>query len=297
MRGQWFAALLACVLALAAPSAAPAGTPAGAMSAPGDAVLSKQAFADRFLAALKAAAPQLKVTAKSVEEYEVAQPGGETGVLNLANVYQDYTDDPELLDELIGRMVRVVIAASSTDQDFEASRVLILLRPEAYVEGDPKFRDQPDRRQVFRPFAGDLFAVIGADMGESIFYPNREDLRKKFPGSEDALWKRALENTRKILAGRIKLQDDGEGIVSIFAPGLASGVLLDDSFWERPEFKGKGDLVALVTKDEVLVVHEGNAAGLKLLRDYIADEQAADRYLLSAVLLVRRNGKWEVLRS
>lgn len=254
--------------------------------------LSQQQFAERFQAALIAALPKDdKVRMRSVETFDIVLPDGATMTVGVGATYQDYLGSSEDADSIIASLV-ASIAQVAKRAPIEPAELRAVLGPVGYAT---RIRpEQTDRElPLSRPFAGDLYAIIGRLQAGSIGIPARQDLAP-LNLSDDAVWALALENTRKEMQDpKIRVLEGG--LIAVQAGPATTSLMLDDAFWDRPEFKGKGDLVVLLLSTTILVAHEGVDTGVSEMRAYIADPQKSAGPLLTDNLLVRRNGKWVVL--
>lgn len=77
--------------------------------------------------------------------------------------------------------------------------------------------------------------------------------------------------------------------------GLASSLVVDEAFWSSSVMIEQGPLVvALAQRDEIYIVPLSDGGMVRRLRQALADA-ADDPNTLSPKLLVRRDGRWELL--
>src|ERR1041385_1750342 len=105
----------------------------------------------------------------------------------------------------------------------------------------------------------------------------------------------AVENLGRILP-RIEVHP-GEIYSMITAGGnYEASLLLLDEIWDRRQFKVSGDIVvALPTRDVLLVTGSQNPAGIVKLREVAAQLTSQSPYHLTSDLFVRRGGGFKLL--
>ncbi|MDQ0463657.1 hypothetical protein QO010_001428 [Caulobacter ginsengisoli] len=260
------------------------------------ALLTPRAFTDRFVEALHQAAPQLKVTRKSVDELDITAPGEkEPAQLYLGNAYRQYANNPSALDEIIGRFVRVTMAMNQTLPIVRAD-MRLLIRPASYLAELARLQKEQgmDDPPLSRPFTGDLVILLGQNTPDAYRYPLGSDVRKELGDDQDAIWASARTATLAAMTD-IQFETVAPGLVLVSAnDDLAPSLLLDDAFWRRKELEGPGELtVAVLDKSTLLVGHVQDQKDFDFLQGFVT-EQFDNGDALSKVLLVRRGGQWMV---
>jgi uncharacterized protein YtpQ (UPF0354 family) len=106
----------------------------------------------------------------------------------------------------------------------------------------------------------------------------------------------AVTNLRRILKG---VQSRGDGTVIMLTAGgsYEASLLLLDELWSKQARVVDGDVVASVpNRDVLLFTGSRSAAGIAKICEMMA--RAGERqYAISRTLLVRRAGRWQVLRT
>ena len=160
------------------------------------------------------------------------------------------------------------------------------------VVGDLERRDSSasPSNVVFDTLADDLIVAYGEDRPNYIRYVVATDL-KKAGIQRDKLRTLAIENLRQIL-GRVRFLEI-DGTYRAHAGGVyeASLLLLPD-MWTRDRFRVRGEIVvALPTRDLLLVTGSEDAKGLASIRAIVKDRFDRGAYGISPNLYVYRDGK------
>jgi hypothetical protein len=239
-------------------------------------------FRDCVADAIRRRHPAASVARVGGDEIRVVWPSGEDSVLHLSRAYEVHRAAPRnlpvLLDELLSMLGPVEIAA--------ADELVVLARP--FTLG----ADQPDPGQLRRQLVGDLAVVVALDKPESYVYPPAEELRDGLNLDDDALWERALRNTRERLGVEPVPLVPEQVLLIQTDDGLASGLLALDAFWDSPELTAFGPLaVAAPYQSEVHIAPLSDAQAVERLRKVLAE--AAGPFFLSDALLVRHGGGWK----
>jgi hypothetical protein len=96
------------------------------------------------------------------------------------------------------------------------------------------WRTQRDEME-FRPFAGDVIAVIGTDETGSFTYPEKDRIYRDTNLSGQALWRRALRNT-DAFAWTAEITAYADGRMWVDSQYISAATLIfAESFWRRPE--------------------------------------------------------------
>jgi uncharacterized protein YtpQ (UPF0354 family) len=147
--------------------------------------------------------------------------------------------------------------------------------------------------KIWRPLAGDLWIVYVWDQPNGMQFLTNDD-----PGqhglSAQTLHERAMANYLKARPG-VEV-DTTEGVyIARTHDNYDASLLLDDAFWRQMGGKIRGDLLACVpTRDVVLISGTGEDGGLARLRLAARKIMEVGDHLVSATVLRRAGGKWEV---
>lgn len=150
---------------------------------------------------------------------------------------------------------------------------------------------------VHESLNSELDVVYAEDSPHNIRYLNHGNL--KALGIDPRLLRQhAIENLTSILRGEMEIHG-GDGVYLISAGGnYEASFLLFDDFWESGALEVDGDyVVAIPTRDLLLVTGSDNRAGIERVRDVAGDASARGAYALTPVLFVRKHGAFEVFEG
>ena len=247
-----------------------------------------------FAARLKIALPGHSVTVVQSLQVHVKGPDGSEATSYLDNAYTEYNRDPASKDETLQRHVTSFIETLTLSGRVDPERIVPVIKDRAWPKEMSKVGGKTKKamKLVVDDLNGDLVIVYAEDGERNIRYFSPEDFEKT--GIErGALRSVAVENLRRILPD-VEVHA-GELLSMLTAGGdyVASLLLLDD-IWSGGQIKVDGEIVVAVpSRDVLLVTGSRNEKGIRELRK-LAKEAAADNsYSLSDLLFVYRNGKFE----
>lgn len=248
--------------------------------------LSRQAFRDAYVAVLKSQKPdiELQLPADDQTRLNVLENGEVDLTAFLDNPYGDYVGDPQQLDDILHRHVRLLLGKSA---DFEAeatsTQLVVLLRADSLLTTTNGYEF------LRRPFVGDLLQVLMIDGTETLRYATPGDI-ERFGLTEEA----AFDLARKNLRDRIGPVDTEEvqGI-TVFAAdsGLAAGLPT------LPEFclAGQpGKLILMAARAHFFSAPRERADVASALKD-ITRRMIADGASMSTTLIECQAGAWSVV--
>jgi len=251
--------------------------------------LSPRAFTAAFAAAATAAMPTAKVAVAGDLHLETRGAGGDATTTDLRNAYQVYLADPSQLDSVIKRYVAVLADTVAVGGKTAVDRlhVVPVLKSTGWVAAVQQQRKAvPTAQLLTEPFNSDLMIVYAEDLPSSVrFLMTHDDV-----GDRVSLRDRAVANLKRMLP-KIEMRTGAHGMFIISAGGeYEASLLLLDEVWSSGQIKVDGDIVvALPTKDVLLVTGSRNAAGLASLREAV-QRLAAAPYSLTPSLFVYRGG-------
>lgn len=255
-------------------------------------------FTAELAAELKAALPKTTVTI--VKDLQVTVETAEGGVMNcrLENAYAAYADDPAIKAEVMREFSQAcsgMIATGGAAADVTRIVPLIKDRPfleEARAEA-ARSGENSDAGLVWEGYNPELVILYGQDSANRIDYLRSEQLAELKLKRAD-LRALACRNLERLLPA---LEVVGKhGIYRLGAGGdYEASLLLLDSVWSRPELVVKGELViAIPTRDVLLVTGSEDARGLAQVRRMVDQEWEQQDYRLTRAVFVRRTGKFEL---
>lgn len=252
------------------------------------AMLSGPQFRERIVAQVKREQPQARVELVGDLDVRVTVPGEEPMIQSFARPYGIYRNEPERLGEIVRTM-----GASFQPVAVTPAALLVLVRSSA--SNPPPGPGGPADRGLVRPIAGDLVALVAVDAPDAYKFLRASILRGKLKLDDAAIWARALANTRAAIAIEPRTVRAGQPVEVSTGKGLASSLLADDAFWAAKTVAASGPVVvAAVGRDELYLSPLSDGRAVAALRQGLADV-ANDPDTLSPRLLVRRNGRWEIL--
>ncbi len=259
------------------------------------AALSKEAFTQEFATVLRAAVPGHKVDIVEPLHLRITHPDGTDSTAYLDNAFKEYQSDPDAHQELIER--RVAAWVESIDSDgvpLDPKNIVPIIKDRGWVEEArtmSKARGfDPDESQVTEDYNDELVIVYAEDTPRNVRYFTSKDLAKA--GVERSkLRALAIANLRRVLP---KIEAHQGEVYSMYTAdgNYEASLLLFDDLWDG-DIRVDGDIVvAIPTRDVLLITGSKNAEGIARLRE-VADELTAEgTYTISPALFVYRKGKF-----
>ncbi|HEY1174120.1 MAG TPA: DUF1444 family protein [Verrucomicrobiae bacterium] len=260
-------------------------------------LLTPEEFTDKYVETLREAASELKVEILKDLELKITMPNGKDSTALLYNAYEIYQRAPKELEEIISRyIVSSMDTFGGMDNEVDRQRIVPIIKDRAWLEETQKaMRDRGSEKpfeQVFEDFSPDLVIVYAEDLPRNIRYLTPGNLKELNLDLKE-LRALACENLRQIIPS---IECKGaEGLYMITAGGdYEASLLAVDKIWASGQFEVKGDIVVAVpTRDLLLVTGSENAEGIKKLRTIAEDAHQNGSYRLTPKLFVYRNGKFE----
>jgi len=259
------------------------------------AALSKEAFTQEFATVLRAAVPGHKVDIVEPLHLRITHPDGTDSTAYLDNAFKEYQSDPDARQELIER--RVAAWVESIDSDgvpLDPKNIVPIIKDRervAEAQAMSKARGlDPDESQVTEDYNDELVIVYAEDTPRNVRYFTSKDLAKA--GVERSkLRALAIANLRRVLP---KIEAHQGEVYSMYTAdgNYEASLLLFDDLWDG-DIRVDGDIVvAIPTRDVLLITGSKNAEGIARLRE-VADELTAEgTYTISPALFVYRKGKF-----
>lgn len=253
-------------------------------------------FTREFAEALGKANPGSKISVVRDLELKISSAEGLESTLFLNNAYDVYRQDPDSKADVFRRFV----AAGSGDLDIarggvDRLRIIPVIKDRSWLEetrqallsrGATKAPEY-----VCEDFSPDLVVFYAEDSPEKIRYLGPSDLESaKIPRSE--LRALACENLKRLIPD---IESHGtNGIYMLTAGGTyEASLLLLDSIWSGGQMEVSGDVVvAIPTRDLLLVTGSRNPRGIEKLRQMAGTATAEGSYRLTRKLFVYRGGKF-----
>jgi len=281
--------IIACILALIL---------CGCSEKPGTKLLTAVDFTEAYVARLESADASLSVKRSGELELRVGD-GQENGhTVFLDNAYKEYRLAPEALDDVLDRYVQSAFETMRTlkDDEVDVDRIVPLIKDADYPTEIKKSLIesgyQTDKLDFYyEPLNEDLLVFYALDTERNIKYLGREDI-EALGFKHGELRKRAVKNLNGLLPEIEKHGNAGTFMVTAGGTYEAS-LLLFDSIWSTENFNVQGEIVVAVpSRDLLLVTGSKDSDGLKRLRKLADETVKQGSYHLTAQFFVRRDGKW-----
>ena len=219
------------------------------------------------------------------------------------NAYEIYKQDPKAKDDLIKRFVTAGLETiGKTLRDWRGPHPHFTRdQGSPLVGGNPTGTHQPRGQggpgiNVLRGLQPDLIILYAEDSPKNIRYLGPKDLElAKIERSE--LKALACTNLQRLLP---KIERHGtNGLYMITAGGdYEASLLLLDSIWSGGQMDIKGDIVvAIPTRDLLLVTGSRNAQGIEKVKQMVKEASTGGSYRLTQKLFVYRNGRFSEFTS
>jgi hypothetical protein len=245
-------------------------------------------YRDRVAAGIRQQQPDAKIVLLGQTGLRVTPPGDEPKEQSMEQSYALYRDDPGRLAELLNRISRSFIPTPISAQSLR-----VLIRTER--SNPPAGATGPSDRGLVRPIAGGLVAIVAIDGPDSFEFIRASRLRARLGLDDAAIWARALANTKAVIPYTPRALTAGQPARLESGKGLSSSLLVDEAFWNSRVMTRQGPVVvALPQRDEIYLAPLSDTRTVQGLREALANV-ADDPNTLSSHLLVRRNGRWELL--
>lgn len=257
------------------------------------AALSTEAFTKEYASVLRAALPAHEITIIKPLEVLVKAQDGTTSRAFLDNAYNQYLADPDARQEIIERHVASIAEYSNAPGPLVAANIVPIIKDRAWLEETAattaKLGEGKVAERVFDELNDVLVIVYAEDTPRNIRYFSPKDLAEAGIDRRQ-LRKLAVTNLRRILPG-IETQQ-GELFAMLTAGGnYEASLLLLDDLWSGDKLKVEGEfVVAVPSRDLLLVTGSRNAEGIARLRQIAEEIVAEGTYTLTSELFVYRQG-------
>ena len=258
-------------------------------------------FTREFAEALRKAGPGLKVAIVRDLELKVTSADGRDSTSFLDNAYDVYKQDPKARADVIQKFVAAGLETIGSIRDgVDRTRIVPVIKDRPWLEEMRQAllsrgaKEVPEH--VYEDFSPDLVVVYAEDSPNNIRYLGPKDLQlAKIDRAE--LRALACENLKRLLP---KIERHGtNGLYMVAAGGnYEASLLLLDSIWSDGQMKVKGDVVVAVpTRDLLLVTGSQNPQGIKKVKQIVKEASTGGSYRLTQKLFVYRHGKFDEFRE
>ena len=218
----------------------------------------------------------------------------------LGNAYDFYQANPGAKKQIINDVLSTGLEAiDRVDQQVKRDRIVPVIKDRGWLEESRLAMAQRGNDDfpvpVHEGYNPELIICYAEDSDRGIRYLQDDDL-KEAGIAREGLRELAIANLKRLLPD-ISAQGV-EGIYMMTADGTyESSLILFDDIWTDGRWEEKGEIVvAIPSRDLLLITGTGEAEGLEKLREVAAEtERNKLPYRLTASLLVYRGGKFEIL--
>ena len=211
--------------------------------------------------------------------------------LSVANLYSDYRRDPASLNAIIDVYAAGLTEAkpSGATAGLDRTRIVPVIKDRAWLEESQRSIKAHAPTQEF--LSEDLNAQLVILYAEDTANRTRYLMAHEYAGDRKELRTLAVDNLIRLLP-KIEMRQDDVSLVSAGGDYEAS-LLLFDSMWSDGQVKVNGDIVvAIPSKDILLVTGSKNRKGLATMRELTKKVVAESRYRITEDLFVYRKGRF-----
>jgi uncharacterized protein YtpQ (UPF0354 family) len=253
-------------------------------------VLSQAAFLDQFVELLREAAPQFEIQKTGELQLLLKDSKGNESRVFLDNAYTDYAREPASKDELVQRYLGSLLEQTQSDDTIDPSRIVPVIKDRKWLS-EVKASAPSMANNVFDEYNEELLIVYAVDSPRNIRYLTSENLGA-LNIDRTVLRETAVRNLRALLP---EVQEHRGPLVSLITAGAdyVSSLLLFDHLWTGTSIKVDGEfVVAIPSRDVLLVSGSRNKAGIEKLRQMSEKAVKESSYSLTATLFVYREGQF-----
>jgi uncharacterized protein YtpQ (UPF0354 family) len=261
----------------------------------GDAMAQKatpQRYTAEVARALAAKMPDAKVTVLGEFELSVKETNGRERGLNLRNRYSDYRSKRATLDKIVDGYYAALNEPSSQEAATPAyKRIVPVIKDRTWLADNERSLKARGVTAsfLFDEFNDQLVIVYALDETNRMRYLMANE---RLPVERKDLRRLAVQNLGDILPD-VQMRQL-EGVILLKAGGdYEASLLLFDGIWRDGPVKVDGDIiVAVPSKDVLLVTGSNNRKGIETLRVLAAKLKAESRYEITDTLFVYRDGRF-----
>ncbi len=261
---------------------------------------SPEKFTQTFVQHIGKAAPHLKITVRKPLELALVDEAGKEQTMFLDNSYTAYRANPKDKKAIIQRYAEALLETGTMLQTVDKNRITPVIKDRPWIS---EIREEMKARgatnfpeNVFDELNEDLVVVYAEDSPKNLRFLNAEDLASAGVKKEE-IRSLAIRNLKKLLPP-IKAEG-GNGVFMFTAGGdYEASLILFDDIWKSRKIDVKGEfVVAVPSRDVLLVTGTGDPAGIAKLKDMVSKISSEAPYRISPHLYVFKDGKFERFRQ
>jgi uncharacterized protein YtpQ (UPF0354 family) len=261
----------------------------------GDHILTPAAYTRDYATKLQASAPGYRVEVTRDLELRVIDSAGKEQTAFLDNSYAEYRLDPRNKDPITAKYISAFVTPGLAEGKVDRTRITPVIKDKAWIA---EVRDAMKARgaqkipeNVYEPFNDSLIIVYVEDNPKSVRYLTPKDVVDAGINRGE-LRDLAVNNLKRLLP---KIEAHGaNGFFMLTAGGdYEASLLLLDGIWNSRQFQVAGEyVVAVPTRDVLLVTGTEEKEGVMKIREMAADIAAKGSYHLTPELFVYRAGRF-----
>jgi uncharacterized protein YtpQ (UPF0354 family) len=233
--------------------------------------------------------PDAVITMAGDASVRVINHEGKESTTFLDNAWIAYAKDPENRRGLLERHLRVATSLGGEDHEpIARERIVAMIKDAQYMT-----MFGPEHEPMVEHLCGDLWVVYTEDFPDRMRSLKRSGVREAGI-DESELRELAKQNLRRIMP---PAEQHGDGPWYLLTAGgdYTASLLLFDSLWEELANAVAGRLVAVApARDTLLFTGSDSEEGLAAIRKHASDIMTSGNYLISATMLVRVDGRWDI---
>ena len=254
-------------------------------------MLTPPAFTQEFSRALARTRPSANVSVAGDLKLTIKETDGLVRNIQLNNAYNEYKLDPQRFDDLVATFSAIFSQSASKEAGLDRTRIIPVIKDRQWLDelhNTLKAKGVAQQHLADR-FNDELVIVYAQDDPNRMRYLTTQE---DFGLSREELRSLAVANLKRVLP---KIEMGRVGDVALMSAGgnYEASLLLIDDIWSSGQIQVNGDIVvAIPTRDTLLVTGSRSRSGLKLVRELTAKFKAQGPYELTDTLFRYRDGRF-----
>jgi uncharacterized protein YtpQ (UPF0354 family) len=254
-------------------------------------MLTPPAFTQEFARALARTRPSANVSVAGDLKLTIKETDGLVRNIQLNNAYNEYKLDPQRFDDLVATFSAIFSQSASKEAGLDRTRIIPVIKDRQWLDelhNTLKAKGVAQQHLADR-FNDELVIVYAQDDPNRMRYLTTQE---DFGLSREELRSLAIANLKRVLP---KIEMGRVGDVALMSAGgnYEASLLLIDDIWSSGQIQVNGDIVvAIPTRDTLLVTGSRSRSGLKLVRELTAKFKAQGPYELTDTLFRYRDGRF-----
>jgi uncharacterized protein YtpQ (UPF0354 family) len=254
-------------------------------------MLTPPAFTEEFARALARTRPSANVSVAGDLKLTIKETDGLVRNIQLNNAYNEYKLDPQRFGDLVATFSAIFSQSASKEAGLDRTRIIPVIKDRQWLDelhNTLKAKGVAQQHLADR-FNDELVIVYAQDDPNRMRYLTTQE---DFGLSREELRSLAVANLKRVLP---KIEMGRVGDVALMSAGgnYEASLLLIDDIWSSGQIQVNGDIVvAIPTRDTLLVTGSRSRSGLKLVRELTAKFKAQGPYELTDTLFRYRDGRF-----